>query len=240
MRAGVGHMAKSHGADSRTRRWRRALGSTLLGIAGLIGLYGIAAVLLGLLVANRDWTEPRDGIEIAVVSNGFHADLIVPMQAAGVDWTRWCPPDAVGGAPAAHIGFGWGDRDFFLETRHWQDVRLLTALKAVSFSTTTALHVMYVDDVTAYTRRQRLIVAPETYRALADYIQATFRRDKSGRTIALPASGYGPRDAFYEAIGIYSPLMTCNEWLAAGFRQAGLPTGWWAPFAFGITAHLSP
>jgi uncharacterized protein (TIGR02117 family) len=216
----------------------RSIGRALSALAALIGLYGVAAVALGLLPANRDYAAPRDGIELSIVSNGFHADLIMPMRAAGIDWSSWCPPDKFGGAPAAHIGFGWGDTDFFLQTRRWQDVKLLTALKAVSFSTTTALHVMYVDDVRAFTTRRRLVVTPDAYRALADYIQASFRHDTSGRTIARPDPGYGARDAFFEATGTYSPLKTCNEWLAEGLRQAGLPTGWWAPFAFGITAHL--
>ena len=230
-------------AEHATRRgWRRAgrvlIGRILAGLVALILLYGTAAVALGLLPANRGWVAPRDGIELSIVSNGFHADLIVPMRAAGVDWSSWCPPEKFGGAPAAHIGFGWGDKDFFVETRHWQDVRFATALKAVSFSRETALHVMYVDDVRGFPTRQRLVVTPEAYRLLADYIQATFRRDATGRSIARPEPGYGPRDAFFEATGTYSPLKTCNEWLAEGLRQAGLPTGWWAPFAFGITAHL--
>ena len=56
--------------------------------------------------------------------------------------------------------------------------------------------------------------------------------------IRRPEPGYGPHDAFYAAVGTYSPFQTCNEWLAAGLRQAGIRTGWWAPFAFGVTAHL--
>jgi uncharacterized protein (TIGR02117 family) len=98
--------------------------------------------------------------------------------------------------------------------------------------------VIYVDDVRALASRQRIVVSPEAYRRLAAYIQAAFRRDPAGRPIVRPERGYHSRDAFFEAVGVYSPLMTCNEWLAAGLRRAGIPTGWWAPFAFGITAHL--
>ncbi|MBV8168333.1 MAG: TIGR02117 family protein [Alphaproteobacteria bacterium] len=224
--------------DRTTRGWKRAIGRGLIGAAALIALYAVAAVTLGLLPANRGYVAPAEGIELSVVSNGFHADLIVPMQAAGIDWRAWCPPEKFGGAPAAHIGFGWGDKDFFVETRTLQDVTLTTALKAVSFSRETALHVMYVDDVRGFPARKRLIVSPETYRALADYIQASFKRGPTGRPIARPEPGYGPRDAFFDATGTYSPLRTCNEWLAEGLRQAGLPTGWWSPFAFGVTAHL--
>ncbi|MBI3512468.1 MAG: TIGR02117 family protein [Proteobacteria bacterium] len=216
----------------------RALRRTLGGLALLIVGYVAAAVGLGLVPANRDFVPAAAGIEIAVSASLFHADVILPIAAAGVDWAAWCPPEAFGGAPASHIAFGWGDRDFYLETRTLADLRPLVALKAVSFSTDTVLHVAYVDDPSRRLELRRVRVTPETYRRLADYIRGSFRTDTGGRPIKRPEPGYGTRDAFYDAVGVYSPLQTCNEWLAAGLRGAGIRTGWWAPLSFGITAHL--
>ena len=220
------------------RTLARAIGRALVAIGALIALYLVAAVVLGLAPANRAVVAPAEGIEIAVSANLFHADVILPMSAAGIDWTKWCPPAAFGGAPASHIAFGWGDRDFYLETRTLADLKPLTALRAVLFSSHTLLHVSYVDDPRRIAGLRRVTISPDAYRRLAAYIEATFRRDAEGRPIKRPEPGYGARDAFYDAIGTYSPFVTCNEWLAAGLRQAGVPTGWWAPFAFGITAHL--
>jgi len=100
------------------------------------------------------------------------------------------------------------------------------------------LHVTYIGEVSRIDERQRITITPAAYRRLADYIRASFRHDAAGRPIRRPEPGYGAHDAFYDAVGVYSPLRTCNEWLAAGLRQAGIRTGWWAPFAFGITTHL--
>jgi uncharacterized protein (TIGR02117 family) len=220
------------------RLLRRALAGLGLALVAYLG----AAVLLGLLPANRDFAPPRDGIEISVTSNLFHTDVILPMAAAGVDWARWCPPDAqaaeAGDAAAGHIAFGWGDRAFYLETRRWTDLRATTALHALLFSSDVLLHVTDVGDVDRIADRQRVTITPEAYRRLADYIRASFRRDATGRPIRRPEPGYGAHDAFYQAVGTYSPFQTCNEWLAAGLRQAGIRTGWWAPFGFGITTHL--
>lgn len=222
----------------------RALGRGLVRVLAtlgvLVGGYLAAAVALGLLPVNRDDNRApaADGVEIAFVSNGFHVDVVLPMAAAGIDWTRWCPPAAFGGAPAPAIAFGWGDQDFYLQTPTYSDVRPLTALRALLFSTRTLLHVTYVDDPSRIAGRQRLTIAPDAYRRLAAYIAATFRRDADGRTERLAVAGYGARDTFYRAVGTYSPFETCNEWLGAGLRQAGIRTGWWTPFAFGITAHL--
>ena len=216
----------------------RALGRVLATLGGLIALYLAAAVGLGLLPVNRDFTPAADGVEIALVSNGFHVDLILPMSAAGIDWTSWCPPAAFGGAAAPAIAFGWGDRDFYLETPSYADMRPLTALRALLFSSRTLLHVTYVDDPRRIVDRRRITITPAAYRRLAASVAATFRRDAAGNTERLPVRGYGARDAFYRAVGTYSPFETCNEWLGAGLRQAGIRTGWWTPFAFGITAHL--
>jgi uncharacterized protein (TIGR02117 family) len=217
-----------------------ALRRALAGLGLLIVVYLAAAVGLGLLPVNRDFAPMPDGIPISIVSNGFHTDLIVPMTVAGPDWTvdweAWCPPDA--GAPTRFIAFGWGDRDFYLETRRLADLRPLTALRAVLFSTTTVVHVTAIADPAAFADRRMVTIAPASYRRLAAYLRATFRLDAAGRPIRRPEAGYGLRDAFYEAVGTYSPWMTCNEWVAAGLRQAGIRTGFWAPFAFGITAHL--
>lgn len=206
---------------------------TLAGLGLVIALYLAAAVGLGLVPVNRSDAPAPGGIEIFFASNGFHVDIILPMAAAGIDWTRWCPPAAFGGAPAAHIAFGWGDRGFYRATPSYADVRPLTALRAVLWSSDTVLHVTYVDDVTRLAGLRGVTLTRDAYRRLAAYIAATFRRP-----LAPPEPGYGARDAFYAALGTYSPFETCNEWLGAGLRQAGVRTGWWTPFAFAITAHL--
>jgi len=223
----------------------RGLRRALAGLALAIAVYLGAALLLGLLPANRDFAPVSggpgaDGIEITVTSNGFHTDLILPLAAAGIDWAEWCPPETgqTTGQTTGFIGFGWGDRDFYLETRSLADLRAATALHALWFSSDVLIHVTAIADPGRIAGRRRVTVAPAVYRRLADYVRAAFRLDAAGRPIRRPEPGYGAHDAFYEAVGTYSPFRTCNEWLAAGLRQAGIRTGWWAPFAFGVTAHL--
>ena len=216
----------------------RALRRLLGALGALIATYLVAALALGLMPANRDFAPARDGVEIAISASLFHADLILPIDAAGIDWAGWCPPEAFGGAPAAHIAFGWGDRDFYLETRTLADLKPLVALKALGYSRDTVLHVAYVDAAVWRAAPRRVVLTREAYRRLAAYVRASFRTDAAGRPLKRPEPGYGTRDAFYDARGTYSPFETCNEWLATGLRRAGVRTGWWAPFAFGITAHL--
>jgi uncharacterized protein (TIGR02117 family) len=86
--------------------------------------------------------------------------------------------------------------------------------------------------------QRRIVLTPEEYRRLAEYIQASFQRDAVGRTITVPGRGYGRSDAFYEAVGPYSALLTCNEWTGRALRHAGVRTGVWTPMSQSIMWRL--
>lgn len=223
---------------SPLRTARRLLGRSIMLLAALLVGYTGLATMLGLVPVNRDFVPAADGIELSITANLFHTDIILPMSAAGIDWASWCPPEDFGGLAASHIAFGWGDRDFYLATPRLADFKPRTALKALLFSPDTVLHVRYAADPSGLAERWRVRVTTAQYRRLAAYLRESFRTDDKGRPILVAGHAYGRRDAFYEAVGRYSFLTTCNEWLAAGLRKAGIPTGWWAPFALGITAHL--
>jgi len=56
-------------------------------------------------------------------------------------------------------------------------------------------------------------------RALGD----TFERDASGRARALGPGLYGETSRFYQALGLYYLLNTCDTWTAKMMRAGGLP-----------------
>jgi len=67
-----------------------------------------------------------------------------------------------------------------------------------------------------------LRLSATAYDALVDYIDETFKREKSlGRAPATP--GLFPDSRFYPASRKFSLLRTCNTWVAEALEQAGLP-----------------
>lgn len=173
------------------------------------------------LVAGRG--GDREGVEIVLVSNGYHASLLLPAQAAGVDWTRLFPPRP--GAGTRYVLFGWGDRDFYMNTRTIADITPATAWRAVAGgSRGSVLHATWLDDADWPVEDVRLRLSPDRYVALAEFI-----RRAAGQPELIPAMGYGPFDDFYVATGDYSALFTCNEWIAAALREAGLSVPVWTP-----------
>lgn len=223
------------GGPRTRRRWVRAL----LAFAVLPAAYLLAALVLGAWPVNRGFVEAVDGVTIYVRTNGVHAEIVTPTRAAGVDWSDDHPPQHFRrlAEPLPWIAFGWGDREFYLNTPTWRELRPRTALVALSGLGQGAMHVEYVDRPEAYAGH-RVRISAEQYRRLAAYLRASFRRDGEGRPIRIDAPGYFDTDAFYEAIPVYTFWFTCNEWVRRGLALAGVRTAAWAPFDVAIFRQL--
>lgn len=214
----------------------KRMGRTLaygLAAALVVGLlYGLSAVGLGRIAVNGDFRETPDGVPVAIVDNGVHVDLVTPTVAAGHDWRAVLPEGAVG-PTVAWLGFGWGAREFYLNTPTWADLKASSAVKALLGvgGVTVRVHLREV----LYERPNVTVVrvSGAQYARLTAAIAETMRLDESGRAAPLPDPGYG-RDVFLEAKGRYSPIVTCNEWASRVLAAAGVKTAVWAPFPFGV------
>ncbi len=208
-----------------------ALGSAGCFCAAVL-LYIGAALLLGLLPLNADYRPVTAGVDVFIQTNGVHADLVVPIEAAGVNWRTHLPIDTL--RPVAgvtdYLAFGWGDHGLYLTTPKWSDLRWSTALAALTGLDTSVMHVEAVrlPRPHAWTRHVKLSAAQ--YLRLVSFIEDGFRTEPSGSTILIPDAHYGAHDAFFEAAGRYSLFMTCNEWTRRGLAEAGVRVPAWAPF----------
>lgn len=225
-------------------RSRRLLILLALAVLALPMLYGLASLGLGLLPAPH--REPQAGqptVPIYLISNGWHVWAALPARSPTgqdqTDWSDWLGGSALAAriSDADYVAFGWGDRDFYLATRRPVDFRPDLAMAALLGRGPAAMHVMRVPETALAApqlRTRRIEVDTLQYHALAAYIQAGFAPGHDGRPQPLPEPGFGLDDVFYEATGRYSPFRTCNEWIGAGLRAAGLKTGWWTPFPYGL------
>ena len=216
------------------RRRKRSLAKTLaLAVLAIPLLYLVAAVVGSLIPVNRGWREPNRGITIYLAANGVHADLILPVAAAGLDWRPLLPAGDVTEVPAGAqwIAFGAGERRVYLDTPTWADLSARTAARAI-FGGERVMHVEWTADP-AYAARA-IRVTPEQYRRLWAAIRAGFLLDARGRPVRIDHPGYGPGDAFYQGVGTASALSTCNIWVADRLRLAGIKAPLWSPFEQGL------
>ena len=73
-----------------------------------------------------------------------------------------------------------------------------------------------------------------TYDRLVDAILASATLDPRGLPIRVDQPGFSGTDAFFEAQGRFHIFRTCNTWVGAMLRQAGLPFGTWTPLPLSV------
>ncbi|GAA4010428.1 TIGR02117 family protein [Sphingomonas swuensis] len=198
-------------------------------------LYLAAALAGSLTPVNAAWKEPDEGTTIYLRSNGVHLDIIMPARAQGLDWRPLIRAGDFADAPddPRWFGFGAGERQVYLETPTWSEIRPVTIWSALAGGTR-VLHVDRTREPGADLYALRL--RPAEYRRLWAAVRAEF--DGVPRRIEHP--GYGPDDAFYHGRGKASAVSTCNNWVADKLRLAGVRTSLWSPFAQGITWRYRP
>jgi uncharacterized protein (TIGR02117 family) len=215
-----------------------AIGLAVL-LAGPI-LYFAAALVGALALANAGWREPPSGVTIFVRTNGVHTWIMVPTTTPEMDWRPLAPAEHIRDRRFAgnYLALGYGNREFYLNTPRWADLRLRTALTAAFGQGRSLMHVEHEWDPKPDEHQRSVRISREQYRRLATHIRHSFEGDRQGRTIPLLGRGYGPADVFYEARGPYNAFFTCNEWTGAALRAAGVRIGVWTPFSQSVMARF--
>ncbi len=114
----------------------------------IIIVYFISALGLSHVTVNSDFKQwEKDAVEIYILTNGVHTDLVLPLQNEYKDWSKFVnPADTKSGNPSAiNVAFGWGDKAFYLETKTWDDLKFKTAFNALFYLSSSAMHVTFYD-----------------------------------------------------------------------------------------------
>lgn len=221
---------------------RKALKSILIFLlvfVSSLAVYLLAAALLSWIPSNNSFKETPGGTEIYILSNGVHTDIILPVKSDLKDWRAEIPIENTAGKDSSlhYVGFGWGDKGFYLNTPDWSDLKFSTAFKALFWLDHTAMHVNFYKKLSENKNCRKISITADEYHRLEQYIESSFEKDSSRHFIWIPNRGYGRNDAFYDASGTYSFLCTCNTWANTGLKKAGLKACLWTPFVQGIFYH---
>ena len=204
----------------------RIIYKTILAATLLVAGYLTVALLLTYIpVNNATKTENRDK-SVYLSTNGVHLSLILPKSDLA--------PELLNGLQRAeevsYISFGWGDRNFYLDTPNWSDLTFKNAFRALFLKSSTLMH------VTRYTRVQpdwiEIKVNRDQLNKLNQYIFKTFYLDHQNNKVILPGEGYGYNDDFYEALGTYSCFKTSNSWVNTALKESNIKACLWTPFDF--------
>jgi uncharacterized protein (TIGR02117 family) len=218
------------------KRFLKYLGRVLLTFIFLVLLYlGCAWVLSRLAVSAEPDPDPE--VTLFLETNGVHVDLIMPVRTAEKDWSSHILYQNTRGRDSSltWLAIGWGDKDFYLNTPTWADLKFSTAFKAIFGLSPAAMHTTFCDSPKVSDQCVRLVMARQQYRRLVAYIENSLQHDSLGNPIAVPTTvRYDNNDAFYEAKGRYHLFHTCNTWANNALKASGQRACWWTPFDNGI------
>lgn len=218
----------------------RAARTIVAGLLGLVealaaaGLLYLLAAAAGSIAFGPSVTAMAGRrVTIFVVDNGYHVDLVLPTVDRSRDWRPLldASPIAAPGRDAPWVAFGWGSRTAYTEIGALSDLTPGAMARALAFDRT-VMHVLPVARVRPEGANVRAVeIAAPLYAAMAARIDASFARDAEGRVQPLAGVTQGYGDAYFEAVGAFSPLRTCNVWAGDMLRGAQVKVGAWTPFA---------
>lgn len=209
-------------------------------LLGAVFLYVILGLLIPCIPVRAEKTDDAKIIELYILTNGVHTDLVVPVKSKYIDWSSKLPFENTKGQKTDfdYISFGWGDKGFYLDTPTWAELKFSTAFKAAFWLSDSAMHCTYYKQMKVGDDCKKMMLTEKQYQQLIHFIDSKFDKDASGKYILIKTDAvYGNDDAFYDAKGSYNFTYTCNTWANNGLKAAGQKAALWTPTDFGIFQH---
>lgn len=205
------------------------------GFLGLLVIYLFIALILSIIPVNKNASKSKQqDITIFLLSNGVHLDIVVPKVNIIKDWREDLQIYSFTDEQVNLVAFGWGDRNFYLNTPEWSDLTFSTAFSALFLKDSSAMHVSYFRYLTDDKHCRKVNISNEQYHTLVKFIENSLSRNKMGSTIRIENAGYSPFDQFYEANRTYHLFYTCNTWTNCALKTSELRACLWTPFDRGI------
>ncbi len=191
-------------------------------------VYLLVSLILTFIPVNNSDNDIEKNSSIYLNSNGIHLDIIIPKNQIdskllnGLNYSKY----------DTYFSFGWGDKNFYLNTPTWNDLTFNNAFKALFTNGSTLIH------LTRYSAIQEdwveIKVNQDQLYKINQYINKTFYFDTIDNKILLNNKGYTNNDDFYEALGSFSIFKTCNSWVNSGLKKSDMKACLWTPFDFGL------
>lgn len=222
-------------ASAIARRLGRGLARLGAAIIACVVIVLLAAWIGSAIPRNPGWRPPPASaagtIEIMIGDNGVHTEIVMPLVTPVKDWRGDFPLSdiAAPAAPYTHVAVSWGEREVFLNTPTWRDLRPATAIGAM-VGGDALLHVAHYVRPAPGPDNRPLRLTARQYALMVARIEAAVLRPENRRRYR----GYDAWDVFYDAPGQYNWRQTCNQWTSDTLASAGVRTGLWTPFAGGV------
>ena len=191
-------------------------------------VYLFVSLILTFIPVNNEDIDTEKNKSIYLNSNGVHLSIIIPknqLDSKLLNGLRYFKNDN-------YFSFGWGDKNFYLNTPTWSDLTFNNAFKALFVNSSSLIH------LTRYSTTSddwvEIKVNKNQLYKINQYIYKTFYLNPLDKKEILNNKGYTNNDDFYEALGSFSCFKTCNSWVNSGLKNSNIKACLWTPFDFGL------
>ena len=191
-------------------------------------VYLLVSLMLMIIPINNEEANSEKDQSIYLSSNGVHLNIIIAknqLHAELLDGLKYAQNDN-------YFEFGWGDKNFYLNTPTWSDLTINNASRALFLKSAALVH------LSRYTTTKadwvEIKVNQNQLHKINQYIDNTFYLDSLDKKILLNDKGYSYNDDFYEALGSFTCFKTCNTWVNSGLKESDIKAYLWTPFDFGL------
>jgi len=199
-------------------------------------IYYISAFLLSRISVDPVNDIRLKEIDIYLISNGFHSDIVVPIKSKEMDWSEIIKYEHTISNDSSfnYLAFGWGDRKFYLETPTWSDLQYDVAFQAIFLLNRSAIHATFFREMFESESCIKISISSEDYKKLVSYIINELELNDDGSVQQIKNLQYDDNDAFYEANGAFTLFYTCNTWVNDALKSCNQKACLWTPFEEGI------
>lgn len=217
----------------------RILLKSVLGIIAFLLVYALVIVIMSAITVNDNVVENNKNIPIYILSNGVHTDIVVPLKNEIKDWSQDISylNTKAKDSTRQNLAFGWGDRGFYLDTPTWADLKVSTALNAITGLSSSAMHITFYGHLKEDEFCKQILISRTQYESLIAYFESSFQLNELGKIQQIGTHSYGKHDIFYEAKGSYNLFYTCNTWANQALKSAKQKSALWTVFDKGIFWH---
>lgn len=205
-------------------------------------LYIGSSSILMLFPANQSQSLLKPSNDTISLTHDFaHVNFMIDLSKSSVDWQNLLP-DLVP-INEGYLLVGWGEKQVYMTTPTWSDLRASVAFTALMVNTPGTLHLQYLPDApNQYLEVTPLLLSTASVNTIEQQIFdsfATANYEKSD-TPQLLSQGYGTNDQFYYALGKYNLFTTCNTWIGEILNKAKVPISRWTPFSYNVIHSIPP
>jgi uncharacterized protein (TIGR02117 family) len=207
----------------------KIVSTTLLLCLTLISLYISTAFILSFFPSKSNLSIKKDE-KIYIVYDNVHSDIVFNLENISDKWIKELP--IIKNKKVGYIAFGWGDKETYLNTPTWNDIKISTSLKALFINTSSLMHITYYPSIKYFIDVKPIDISKNQIKQIKKTILKSFNFKEE------IYKGYGYRDLFYTSPYKYNFIYTCNSWTGNILRDANISISYWTPFSQNIISSL--